>query len=93
MGDGGCHNWRPFWSCRKYIDRSDSKGDPILAATDLLVFIRMLIFLTADFGCVTKKSCAPKIEQESNLCTGFSLNSYAEDTSGYIVVGTYNICD
>ncbi len=32
---------------------------------DLLVFIRMLIFLTADFGCVTKKLCAPKIEQES----------------------------
>ncbi len=26
------------------------------------------------------------------LCTGFSLNSYAEDTSGYIV-GTYNISD
>jgi hypothetical protein len=24
------------------------------------------------------------------VCTGFSLNSYAEDTSGYIV-GTYNI--
>ncbi len=24
----------PFWICRKYIDRSDSKGDPILAATD-----------------------------------------------------------
>ncbi len=30
-------------------------------AADLLVFIRRLIFLTADFGCVTKKSCAPKI--------------------------------
>ncbi len=26
------------------------------------------------------------------LCTGFSLNFYAEDTSGYIV-GTYNISD
>jgi hypothetical protein len=26
------------------------------------------------------------------LCTGFSLNSYAEDTSGYIV-GTYDISD
>ena len=26
------------------------------------------------------------------LCTGFSLNSYSEDTSGYIV-GTYNISD
>jgi hypothetical protein len=25
---------RPCRSCRKYIDRSDSKGDPILAATD-----------------------------------------------------------
>ncbi len=34
-------------------------------AADLLIFIRMLIFLTADFGCVTKKLCAPKIEQES----------------------------
>ncbi len=30
----------------------------------------MLIFFTADFDCVTKKSCAPKIEQES-LCQFF----------------------
>jgi hypothetical protein len=42
-------------------------GGGRLVAADLLVFIRMLIFLTADFGCVTKKLCAPKIEQES-LC-------------------------
>ncbi len=27
------------------------------------VLIRMLFFLTADFGCVMKKSCAPKNEQ------------------------------
>jgi hypothetical protein len=26
-----------------------------LVAADLLIFIRMLIFLTADFGCVMKK--------------------------------------
>ncbi len=31
---------------------------------DLLIFIRMLIFLTADFGCVTKKLGALKIVQE-----------------------------
>jgi hypothetical protein len=44
-------------------------GGGRLVVVDLLVFIRMLIFLTADFGCVTKKSCAPKIEQE-----GMSIN-------------------
>ncbi len=32
-------------------------------AADLIVFIRMLFFLTACFGCVTKRSCAPKNEQ------------------------------
>ncbi len=37
-------------------------GGGRLVAVDLLIFIRMLIFLTADFG---QKSCAPKIEQES----------------------------
>jgi hypothetical protein len=32
-------------------------------------FIRMLIFLTSEFGCVTKKLCTPKIEQESmSIC-------------------------
>jgi hypothetical protein len=40
-------------------------GGGWLVAADLLILIRMLIFFTADFGCVTKKSCAPKIEQES----------------------------
>jgi hypothetical protein len=30
---------------------------------DLLVFIRMLIFLMEDFGCVAKKLHPPKIEQ------------------------------
>ncbi len=30
---------------------------------DLIVFIRMLVFLTAYFGCVTKKLCPPKSEQ------------------------------
>jgi hypothetical protein len=30
-------------------------GGGWLVAADLLVFIRMLIFLTADFCCVTKK--------------------------------------
>jgi hypothetical protein len=27
------------------------------------------------------------------LCTGFSLNSYAEDTTSGYIVGTYNISD
>jgi hypothetical protein len=39
---------------------SGGRGGRVVAA-DLLVFIRKLIFLTADFGCVTKKMCAPKI--------------------------------
>jgi hypothetical protein len=30
-------------------------GGGWVVATDLLIFIRMLTFLTADFGCVTKK--------------------------------------
>ncbi len=29
-------------------------------AADLLIFIRKLIFLTADFGCVTKNHSCPK---------------------------------
>ncbi len=32
---------------------------------ELLIFIRMLILITADFGFVTKKSCTPKTELES----------------------------
>jgi hypothetical protein len=36
-----------------------------LVVADLLVFIRMLIFLTADVGCVKKTLCAPKIKQVS----------------------------
>jgi hypothetical protein len=34
-----------------------------LVAADLLVIIRMLFFLTADFGCVTKTLRLPKIKQ------------------------------
>ncbi len=40
------------------------------------------------FSCVRK---VPSIDS-TYLCTGFSLNFYAKDTSGYIV-GTYNISD
>jgi hypothetical protein len=43
--------------------RSDFTIESNLAATDLLIFIRMLFFLTANFGCVMKKLCAPKNEQ------------------------------
>jgi hypothetical protein len=52
-------------------------GGGQLVAVDLLVFIRMLIFFTADFGCVTKKSRAPKIKQESTtgVLTIDALNS------------------
>jgi hypothetical protein len=48
-----------------FIKRRESQGHTQLSvvAADLLIFIRMLFFLTADFGCVTKKSCAPKNKQ------------------------------
>jgi hypothetical protein len=47
-------------------------GGGWLVTADLLAFIRMLIFLTADFGCVMKKSCSPKMEQEyCSLCPFF----------------------
>ena len=38
-------------------------GGRLVAAVDLLVFVRMLFYLMAYFGCVTKKLCAPKNEQ------------------------------
>jgi hypothetical protein len=37
---------------------SGGRGGRLVAA-DLFVFIRMLIFSTAGFGCVIKKSCLP----------------------------------
>jgi hypothetical protein len=43
---------------------ASSGGGGWLVVADFLVLIRMLFYLTADFGCVMKKSCAPKIEQE-----------------------------
>ncbi len=55
-------------------------------AADLLVFIRMLIFLTADFGCITKKSCAPKIEQESRYVLLLARQSHQAPRSVTVLV-------
>jgi hypothetical protein len=42
-------------------------GGGWLVAADLLVFIRMLIFLMADFGCGTEKKLRPpKIEHRTH---------------------------
>jgi hypothetical protein len=46
---------------------SGSRGRRLVAA-DFLVFIRKLIFLTADFGCVKKKCAHPK---HMSLCPFF----------------------
>jgi hypothetical protein len=42
----------------EYVATSFSPARTYLAVK---LLIRKLIFLTADFGCVTKKSCVPKI--------------------------------
>jgi hypothetical protein len=61
-----------FWSDIDPILRNDfscrsgSTEKPIVAVTDLFVFIRMLFFLTAYFGCVTKKIVRTQ-KQTNNL--------------------------